>query len=350
MNKPSKQFDEQKLGELEHQLSEKEALVAELTAQLEQAADELDRRHRSGYDRGLTLPGSGFPPELVEQQKNVTLELQEAVQRWDDMQVSLTLGRLETQLLELRDLVASSHTSPGPVHRVVESAGAFSLAGTFSLAGKCIDASRHDSHDNAVESPSPNWEAIKSLMLVDQPGRDVTLSDAKSTAEFQTDPTLPREMAGSSNNVDSTLWSLPTPAVVEIASASIETLRQAVEERDAFIVELVRKLRSLPVAAPPQDWPALANVPDELRQQLESLVTRYEEKMRCAEIELSLERARLSREEAHVQEQKELLDKQMKRLGISSLPDHLAPEDHDTHGSGSPEPSAKSGLWKLLGK
>ncbi len=344
MNKPNKQLDENRIGELQHQLSEKEALVAALTAQLEQAADELDRRHRSGYDRGLTLPGNGFPPELIEQQKNVTLELQDAVQRWEDMQVSLTLGRLETQLLELRDLMTASPSSNHTVHRAGESTN------SSSPSGKSFDATHHDLPEDSGQATASNWEAIKSRMLVDQPGAEVSSSDIKSNAEIRSVPTTTSEASDSSDNFDGKLWNIPTPAAVDTASASIETLRGAVDERDAFIVELVRRLRSLPVVQPPHDWSTFTNVPDELKIQLESLVTRYEEKLRCAEIELSLERARLSREEAHVQEQKELLDKQMKRLGITSLPDHRAPGEHESLGSASPEASAKSGLWKLLGK
>lgn len=343
------------LGELQQQLTEKEEVIAALTAQLEQAADELDRRHRTGLDRGLTIGGGGFPPELVEQQKAVTEELQAAVQRWEDMQVSLTLGRLEMQLTEIRDLITTPEPS-GSTYRPTENAHPPKPSGGSSRPAQ---KEKNASDRNGAGS---EWESIKSRYLDDQaggteherPADDETSSvsahessDTPPPTEDDEPPTpKPSWTSGETVDVPMQEWDLEIPAPVEVETADIETLRSAVEARDKFIVEMTRRLRSLPVHMPPRDWEGLTSVPEELRQRLEEVLTRYDEKLRCAEIELSLERARLGRDEARLLELKESLEKQQKRLG-ANVPGH-APHDDGSDASG--DPVGRSSLWRLLSK
>jgi septal ring factor EnvC (AmiA/AmiB activator) len=89
--------------DLQRRLAERNRLVEELTSRLEQAAEQLDRLRRSGADRGSRA--LGIPPELIEQQKSLTEELQNAVQQWEDMQPTELLARVEMQVGELRDLI-----------------------------------------------------------------------------------------------------------------------------------------------------------------------------------------------------------------------------------------------------
>ena len=77
---------QEQLTTLEAQLQEKEQLVAALTERLEQAAEQLDRLHRTGADRAMRTGGGGFPAEMVEQQKQLVDDLQRSVQQWEDMQ------------------------------------------------------------------------------------------------------------------------------------------------------------------------------------------------------------------------------------------------------------------------
>src|SRR5258708_32670844 len=93
---------------IQNRLREKEQLVAALTERLEQAAEQLDRLRRTGVDKGRRPLGGGFPAELVEEHKTTLEDLKRVITRWEDMQAEVTLGRIETQIAELRDLMVGS--------------------------------------------------------------------------------------------------------------------------------------------------------------------------------------------------------------------------------------------------
>lgn len=345
MNDIATDRDGLQFDELQQQLAEKEEVIAALTAQLEQAADELDRRQRSGMNRGLTVGGGGIPPELIEQQKAITEELQAAVERWEEMQAAVTLGRLEMQLTEIRELIVSQ-----PEKR------------SRGSAEKQTEEKPASSRPPKKEEPKPpaagsdngaGWESIKSRYMVDNSSEEANESDRTAetpeTIEAADDETSsPQETQHLHDTCDVPLqnWEVETPEPVDFETADVETLREAVEFRDKFIVEMTRRLRSLPVHVPPQDWEGLASVPEEMQQRLEDVLARYDEKLRCAEVELSLERARLGREEARLNDLKELLDKQQKRLAASMPSGAALPID----GYEDTDPTSKSSLWRLLGK
>ena len=90
-------------------------MVAALTERLKQAAEQLDRNHRMGADRGLRL-GGGIPPEVIQTQKTLVEDLQRAVEQWEGMQAAATLGRIEIQISELRDLF-TGQLVPNPLSR-----------------------------------------------------------------------------------------------------------------------------------------------------------------------------------------------------------------------------------------
>src|SRR5258708_4818694 len=93
---------------IQNRLREKEQLVAALTERLEQAAEQLDRLRRTGVDKGRRPLGGGLPAEVVEEHKATLEDLKRVISRWEDMQAEVTLGRIETQITELRDLMVGS--------------------------------------------------------------------------------------------------------------------------------------------------------------------------------------------------------------------------------------------------
>src|SRR5207302_7713300 len=93
---------------IQNRLREKEQLVAALTERLEQAAEQLDRLRRTGVDKGRRPLGGGFPAEVIEDHKSTLEDLKRIIARWEDMQAGATLGRIEAQIVELRDLMAGS--------------------------------------------------------------------------------------------------------------------------------------------------------------------------------------------------------------------------------------------------
>ncbi len=95
----------ERVESLEAQLADRDQLVAALTERLEQAAEQLDRLHRTGADRGVRSGILGIPPELIQQQQKLVEDLQQAIQQWEDMQPGAFFGRLESQLTQIHDLV-----------------------------------------------------------------------------------------------------------------------------------------------------------------------------------------------------------------------------------------------------
>jgi len=108
------------------------------------------------------------------------------------------------------------------------------------------------------------------------------------------------------------------PAKIELEAAGIEDLRKAVEERDTYISFLIKKLRAAEMCNQESvDWEALNNAPEDLRRRLEDLEKTLHATLRHAEIDHSLERARLARESTRLEQMDEQIRREMKRLDIS---------------------------------
>ena len=86
----------------------------------------------------------------------------------------------------------------------------------------------------------------------------------------------------------------------------------------------------------------LSNVeaaPDEIRTRIQELESHFDEKLRLAEVEHSLERARLSREEMRLKQLEEQLQKEIKRLGTAKA----GTADDEPH-----DPGGKNSRWKRM--
>lgn len=275
------------LADLRQQLDGKNELVAALVAELEQVVEQLDRVKRNGTDRGRPAAGgsAALPAEVVEEHQQVLGEMQRIVEQWEQMQAASSLGRIESELAELRAMLARGLTSrPEDSDDNLDS-----VISRLSL--------------EPTESPSmvtlsgTDWEAMKRQMLDE--------TSEGSTGEVEDDLTK-------------LLDSLPVPTALDLEHASIETLKRACADRDTYIVQINRWVRTRRSVTIPENWDDL-DTPDEIRERAEQLTSRLEEQVRLAEVEMSLERARLSREKSQVQADRAVMEKHLKRLGIASL-------------------------------
>ena len=105
---------EKRIQTLQDTLRERDQVVQMLTQRLEQAADQLDRLHRTGGGRGGSV-AVGLPPELIENQQSLLEQLSRVLGDWEEVQATQTLTRIESQITELRELVASGTVSPAKV-------------------------------------------------------------------------------------------------------------------------------------------------------------------------------------------------------------------------------------------
>ena len=275
------------LADLRQQLDGKNELVAALVAELEQVVEQLDRVKRNGADRGRTAGGgsAALPAEVVEEHQQILGEMQRMVEQWEQMQAASSLGRIESELAELRAMLARGLTTrpDGSDDNLDSVISRLSLESTET--------------PSMVTLSGTDWEAMKRQML------DET-SEAP-TGEVEDDLTK-------------LLDSLPVPTAFDLEHASIETLKRACADRDTYIVQINRWVRTRRSVTIPENWDDL-DTPDEIRERAEQLTSRLEEQVRLAEVEMSLERARLSREKSQVQADRAVMEKHLKRLGIASL-------------------------------
>ncbi|GIX03194.1 MAG: hypothetical protein KatS3mg113_0200 [Planctomycetaceae bacterium] len=292
---------ETKAAELTSLLAEKEALIATLTEQLELAAEQLDRLQRMGVDRrrGSSV---GLPAELVQEHRQLIEEWQRVIQQWDDLQAGLTLGRIEMRLDELRDLVLHlrDRTLPAALSNP-----------PVTAEGPAPSASDLPSAEESHAGGTSCWEQLKSQML-----REETPPAHHQPTESAEAPELPA-----------------VPAPIDVSQATRDELVAAVESRDDFIAAVLRRLRYVEDQLLPVDWAPLVAHDANEAQRLQQISAQLAEKMRLAELELSLERARLAREQHKLHQQQELLEKQLKKLGIHTL-DELSdqpPQPQSSH-------------------
>lgn len=275
----------------QQQLVQKDELIHALTEQLEQAAEQLDRFQRSGA-RGRTGASGAVP----EEQRKACEDLQRIVQQWEDLQAGLTLGRIEMQVSEIRDLILDLRSDR-----------------PHSRNGHNGEASQHHHDDQSAilsfadlakdeESPPANteWERMKSQLL----SSDDQEADAASPSWDALEQPLPE----------------PPPAISPENSDATE-LHTAIVERDDYIRLLLTRLRRIEVLQPAAAISALEPDSSEFVAKVQLLEQRLLEHARCAEVELSVERAKLARERSQLAQQQEHISRQLKKLGLNNVDD-----------------------------
>lgn len=270
--------DAERVSQLERGVEERDQLITALTVQLEEACERIDRMQRMGADRGPVSMG-GMPRELVEDQKTVLDELQEAVRRWEEVQAAAALGRIEMQIGELRDLVVER------------------------LRGGVVQSAPEPEEPSEPpdDAPTPTWSTMRDSLLASTNSSDGTDDGGSDSASI--------DSLGE--------WVDPPPAIA--ADASADALRLAVEERDDYVIWLIRRLRSVESSREMLLGGVDADsAPEEVQRRIAELERAFDEKQRLVEVELSIERARLAREGARLKVLDEQIQKEAKRLGMQN--------------------------------
>ena len=127
------------------------------------------------------------------------------------------------------------------------------------------------------------------------------------------------------------------PAPIDLAHATPEELGEACTARDAYIAYLIQRLRQIEsLGHVPNSWAGLENVPDELRVRSRGSRTPPAGNARLAEVELSLQRAKLAREELRIRVMDEQMQKDIKRAKDAS--DSQADDSGDSKGDQGKQP------------
>jgi hypothetical protein len=245
------------------------------------------------------------------------------------MQPGATLGRIEVQITELRDLVAGKLPD-----------GGFAAA-PHSLEGE-RGASPHVERGRSSKNPSNGavnaYEAMKAQLLDHEPEPKQTAAASNPAAPVGA---APSQLVEEVTPVDA-------PATLDLEAAGVEDLRKAVEQRDTYISYLLRKLRAAEMCNQNSiDWEALNNAPEDLRRRLEELERTLHATLRHTEIDHSLERARLAREAMRLEQQEEQIRREMKRLNLS---DPKETDGDELDGDAHQEIGGNSRWQRLFGK
>lgn len=291
--------------ELVSQLEERDQLIAALTLQLEQAAEQLDRYQRQGSaNRTSAQIGAGSHAHHSAQQE-VATQLEQLNQSWDDFALSGTMGRVELQLNELRDLF---------FEHVVNA--------NWAQSAPQPQISQHVEPEEEDDHP-PITSVLEAFS-------DLYEESAKQEAVEPEDSHEPEA---------------PPPEEVDLDHASSQELADAIIQRDLYIRSLIRRQRELTterLLSVPTDWEQLAEAPEELTLRLQELESQLNERLRMAEVTFSIERGRLAREQARLDQYRMKLDKQAKSLGLTLETDEIeTPEQAESKGKKN-----TNGRWK----
>ncbi len=318
------QGPQQQIELLESQLQEKEDLVFALTERLEQAAEQLDRYRRAGARQSRS--GGGMPKEIVEEQKTLFDEMRQMIAQWEATQPGVTLGRIELQVTELRDLVAGNVLGEGSGGGGI---GRALSALTKSDPAPAAAQPKVEAAPNNDFKPG-SWEAQRAALMAGEP---VPESKPEPVAEIETSAT---ESDDAVDEASEDLTNTPTP--IDLHSADIEQLRQAVQERDRIIASLKQQIEEQAGSGEVVKYDTMESMPDEFREKLDALEEEWKDKIRETEVELSLERAKIAREKAELQQQQHQMQKHREKMGVTG-------QANPANGGSQTGEDANSGRW-----
>lgn len=323
--------------ELQQQLDEKDQLIRALTDRLEEAAEQLDRVNRSGGNKqgtGGSRSAGGSSSEMLAQQQKIIDQLEKSAELWEDVQPRDAFTRLEEQLDDLRQLLESSTVSKRDdgISQAPKPPKANQLSGWEKMKAELMGETPADpkpANPKPASSPPPTPSTTAPVSA--QPAPPVVAPTNPVSPVFS-EPLTP-------------LSELHLPEPVDFDVAERRDLEEAIETRDQYIGELTRRLRSAESRTQQKiDWSELNNAPDVLRETLESLEAELNDRLRIAEVDLSLERARLARVEARIH----CMQKQFEeKLKASGPPQTTAPRKAEESAS---QPSHSKSWFGSLGR
>lgn len=343
--------DKQKIAALEAKIKEKNKLVKSLTSHLEQAAEKLDRLHRKGTGKSVSV--AGIPKELVEQQKTLTEDLNRIVEQWEAMQMDAAMGRIEMQITEIRDLITSgSGVSGGTTIQAIRELSAISIQSNDNQVSESI-------HALESQPAAGSYEAMKAGLLSgseSQPSAEpapqitipaATVPEEALQSESLSTETAPKEKEEANTYIEEEIQDVEPPESIDLEHAQPDQLKEAIESRDTYLGYLIRKLRAAELSPRfTRGWQELEQTGEAVKERLEQLEETLNDNLVRAEIELSLERARLGRESIRLEQLEVQIEKKMKRLGSSG--ESLEEDSQDEEAEELESPRGRSWL-KMLG-
>lgn len=280
------------LASLRAALDERDATIELLAQQLEEAANRLDEISRGESETRPTSfkqPSSATGSVPSPLRGETVQRLEQFLHDWEAAPLGNALDRIDRRLSHVFELLKSSDSNEPPLKRE-ESQSPMQSTGltTGALLSAFLNSESKSSQNADAQGGSPANGAAPS----DQPKREAALEPSPPLPDFS------------------------VPKSVDVAAASIEELRIAVQERDACIQQLIARSR---VAEEHRtrvpDWEALDNAPEELEAALIQLEVDLRQRIKQEELSSSIERAKISRDRVHLEQVRRELEMQIRQLG-----------------------------------
>jgi len=288
--------DFERMQQLETRLADREQLVSILTDRLEQAADELDRIKRSGGVLSGSGADGGDAASLLAGHSEVAEKLDRFVDAWEERYEGPALRRMEAGIEELRERLEQA-----------------ALYGNFPTTDSA--ASRFSL--NYDDSPRPDESDRASVDSQDPSESDVSEDEAPSRKPLEAPVRL---VLISSDDVPDDL-DVPIPEPIDPEDAATPELQKGITDRDAYIRWLCHQMRD--ITGRLEGW--LGEVQAEsddatLHARVDEIEKVIHDQLRIAEIDVSIERAKLSRDQATLNEQTEQLALDREKLAKALNP------------------------------
>ena len=266
------------------------------------------------------------------------------------------MGRIEMQITEIRDLITSGGGgSGGTTIQAIREVSAISIQTGGSQPDSVASAISNQPAAGSYEAMKAGLlESTESQTTTPEPAAQITQStdaDSQTVSEetTQQEENVLETVAEVVEKayVEEDIQAVKPPESVDFESANPEQLQEAIESRDTYLEYLIRKLRAAELSPKfLRGWQELEGVEEAVKERLEQLEETLNDNLVRAEIELSLERARLGRESIRIEQLELQIEKKMKRMGLTT-------EDVGDSSQSNDEPeldSTKGRSWlKMLG-
>jgi len=198
--------------------------------------------------------------------------------------------------------------------------------------------------ESSISAPVRNnsarsWAEIRDQFMVDGGVADAPVEPVLQKIDRTPEKSASEEIATATAEQE---CRLEVPCAVDVEKLNEVDLRTAFYEREAFILTLIGRLRhqhqNSSEHLPAEQLKSMAaHLPEELAAQVFQTLQQLDELARIGELELSLERARLSRQVQQLDHSRRLIEHNARQLGLTLAADGKLsnPEKVILRGSGS---------------
>ena len=189
----------------------------------------------------------------------------------------------------------------------------------------------------AKNNPARSWAEIRDQFMIDGGVDDTPVEPVLQKIDYTPEESTSEDIAAAEQECR-----LEVPCAVDAEKLNEQELRTAFYEREAFILTLIGRLRhqhqNSSEHLPAEQLKSMAaHLPEEMAAQVFQTLQQLDELARIGELELSLERARLSRQVRQLDHSRQLIEHNARQLGLTLAADGKLsnPEKVILRGSGS---------------